>query len=305
MRYIFALCGLLAGCYSVATCADFQTEIGFSYSQHKTRTHPRAADDWINYNHTGQQIYLDLHFDPVPTEAVPLSDAAFLGRSSYLRLSQDKLGFDAEQQDGGMDAPSGDLSAIEAPNHSKTRAIEGFWADHESDFALRLGYTRHEDSSISDSKYKVYLLGFGYYLSDSSYLELRYHKYRFADAPSSPVPRSSNPETYQLAYKNILFSGQRAVTDIEFEVTKTPYGEQLGTSLAWYTGAASKIGLRAAMNNRDRIGLPSYEYGAFYEVFLDQQWLLRITYDTGRHGVETNPVRVTEHTLGASGALRF
>lgn len=306
MRYITAVCGLLAGCYSVTVCADFQTEIGYGYSQHKTRAHPRAASDSVNYNHTGQQIYLDLHFDPVATEAVPLSDAAFLGRSSYLRLSQDKLDFDAGVHSHWQDEPQEVSSELEEQDaRARTRAVEGFWADDDSDFALRLGYARYQDSFISASGFKAYTLGVGYYLSDTSYIELQYLKYRFSSEPTAPAPRSNNPETYQLSYKNVLFSDQRAITDIELHVTKTPWGEQLGTSLAWYTGATGKIGVRVAMNNRDRIGLPSYDYGAFYEVFFDQQLLVRLSYDSGRHGVETDAVRVTEHTYGVTAALRF
>lgn len=306
MRYISAAFGLLATCcYSVAACADFQTEIGFGYTQIKTRAHPRSADDWLNYNHSGQQIYLDLHFNPVTTEAVPLSDAAFLGRSSHLRLSQNKLDFEAGVHGNGQGFPTMDSIGSDEEARARTREVQGFWADSESDFALRLGYARYEDSFISESKFKAYIFGLGYYLSDSSYVELQYLKYRFSNEPITSPPRSNNPETYQLAYKNVVFSGSRAVTDIEFQVTKTPFSEQLGTSLAWYTGATGKIGLRVAMNNRDRIGLPSYQYGAFYEVFFDQQWLLRFTYDTGRHGVTTDAVRVTEQSVGVTAAVRF
>lgn len=307
MRRFSAVYGLLACFYSVATCADYQTELGFGYSQHKTRAHPDIYSDWVNYNHVGQQIYLHLYFDPVSTEGKPLSDAAFLDRSSHLRLTQDKLDFDAGVSGAWSTEPSVDVrSAPDDPVRSKSRAIEGFWTDDDSDFALRLGYARYEDSFISASKFKAYLLGIGYYLSDSSYLELQYQKYSFSDEPAAPPPRSSNPETYQLLYKNVLFSGQRAVTDIEFQVSKTPFGENMGASLAWFAGASSKFGLRVAMHNRDRMGLPSYHYGAFYDVFFDQQWLVRLTYDTGRHGVASeDPVRVTEHNFGMVLAIRF
>lgn len=281
--------------FSTAVWADYQTEVGVGYHQHKTRTHPLALDTGVHYDHQGNSVQLNLYFSPVSTDRGPLSDAAFLNRSSYLVLSQDKLDFDRDEN-----------AAPDTRVATKTRNIGGFWADDDGNFSLSLAYTRYEDSWVSPSKFNAYQVGVGYYLSDSSHLQVNYRKYRFADEQAPPAVRSGHPETYQILYKNVVFSGQRAVTDIELQISKTPYAETLGTSLAWYTGTTGKLGIRVAMNNRDRLGLPSYHYGAFYEVFFDPQLVVRLTYDRGRHGVESeDPMRVTEHAVGVNGAVRF
>lgn len=143
------------------------------------------------------------YFTPVATDNVALSDAAFLAKSSWVRLNIQESNFDvvdgsSMRADAQWVTPSGTTFGL---IYNEWERITTNYVEERRGPGVRLGQ----------------------YIGDSSMISLRYQnqKYEYSEGSGLYDESTSDRETYALLYKDVVLVNDRATADIEVELEKS------------------------------------------------------------------------------------
>ncbi len=278
---------LMSAMLSASAVADYQVELEAGLGH---------TESYESYGY-GSRPYLDgyrswgvagtYYLAPVATQAVPLSDAGFLSKSSSVAVAL------MRQDPEDIETTTVDLEAIWV-------SPQGFFAgisyyDYEDDYG--------ESSTFTDAGPGILL---GTYLGDTSAVRLHYEKTEFDS--KAPGYRRSEPdrEKYTLAYKNVVMVDGRAHSSIEVELAKSNYAVELDTSLGWYLGNNFKYGVAVGLSDYDA-SVDHRSYGAWLEYFIVENLAIAADFTVAKYFVSDvdGIFRLDEKSFFLSGKYRF
>lgn len=285
MKKEIAVLGVL---FSSSAMAQYQVELDAGVVHVETQAN-RSGFARYNDAYETTDLTATYYFVPVVTENVALSDAAFLARSSSLKVSLQESNFNDFDE--------------------SSKLVDLQWVAF-SGAALGLIYEEREggnDNYIEE--WSGPGVRIGQYIGDSSMISLRYqnHKYEYRDENMFDDESRSNREIYALSYKNVIIENNLATADIEIELEKSNEYVQLRSKLGWYAGKNIKYGVTAGIIDFDRYRPGRRSFSVWGEWFILQNLAFSADYQVLK--VQTNSggsdFRFEEDSVRLGIAYRF
>lgn len=286
MKKLSLLIALLSG----QAMADYQVEmeIGVSHTELEENYQPyfgRFREGYETFSAGGTY-----YFSPVSTEAVPLSDAAFVARASNLKVRA--------------------TSAEPMESEQLTVDGEATWI-FQNGVIVGLNYFRYEsdEEDVTFTRAGPGIKG-GYYLSETSAVILTYQDTTLElDSPYSSLYYFEQPdrEIYNVMYKNLVMKDGQAKSDIELALMKDNLLVELGARVGLFLNNNAKVGVAVKLSDYD------IEYieddrtlGIWAEYFPSENLaiLVELERETSVSYVDGN-YRLEEMTAGVTAKVRF
>lgn len=260
MKKEIAVLGLL---FSSSAMAQYQLELNAGVAHVESQTNVPGFGRY-NEAYENSDVVATYYFSPVAIDNVALSDAAFLARSSWVRLNLQESNFNVV-----------DVSSV---------LVEGHWVTSRGT-AFSVTYNEWERVTANEAEERhgpgVRL---GQYIGDSSMVGLRYQnqKYEYRDESGLYNESISDREIYSLLYKNVVMSNNRATADIEVELEKSNEQVQLRSKLGWYYGNNTKYGVTAGIVDFDSSRPSRRLYSIWGEWFALQNLAVNVDYQISK-----------------------
>lgn len=217
--------------------ADYQVEleVGVRHSEVEESYFP-----YFDNFREGYETFIGggtYYFSPVSTEAVPLSDAAFVSRTSGASFRVTS----AEPMESEQVSMDGEVTWI-----------------LQNGFIVGLNYA-HYESDEEDSTFTQAGPGIkgGYYLGETSAVIVTYQDTTLEfESPYSSLYYVEQPdrEIYSVTYKNLVMQDGQAKSDMELTLMKDNFVVELGARVGLFLNNNTKFGVAAKLSDYDYYG---------------------------------------------------
>lgn len=273
----------LIALFSGQVLADYQVELeaGVRHSEVEESYVPNFANLREGYEtFIGGGTY---YFSPVSTEAVPLSDAAFVARAS------------------GVSFRATSAEPMEAEERNLDAEIT--WV-MQNGLIAGLNYMHHElEDEFSTWTQTGPGIKAGYYLGETSAVTVTYQNTTLeVDNPYSSLYYIELPdrEIYSVVYKNLVIKDGQAKSDVELILRKNNFLVELGTRVGLYLNNSAKFGVAAMLRDYDNY-IDDRTFGLWAEYFLGENVAVGVelqretgaSHDDSNYRLEQNSVELT------------